>query len=224
VPAPSASAADGGPADAGTLPLLVVAGNRELRSDLDAAEAALRKRGATITDLSHTRLVDLGDAVVIGLPGASERRLLRADGACLYAQSDLDALATFLDKQPPGAPPALLVAAMPARGDGAQALDFTDGQNVGDARLTTLLTPARARFGVFAQVWEAGGRAVDGQGHPLAAGAPAAQLYLNPGAADRTPWPMNDGSSSHGQAALLTLRAGRASFETIQDHSEARAP
>src|SRR5207302_11018080 len=41
------------------LPVLAVAGNREVRSELDAAETELRKKGARIIDLSHTRAVDL---------------------------------------------------------------------------------------------------------------------------------------------------------------------
>jgi hypothetical protein len=53
------------------LPVLAAAGNREVRSELDAAEAELRKKGARIVDLSHTRIVDLGDATIVGLPGAS---------------------------------------------------------------------------------------------------------------------------------------------------------
>src|SRR5712664_144171 len=58
------------------LPVLAVAGNREIRSELDAAEGELRKKGARIIDLSHTRIVELGDATVVGLPGAFERRQL----------------------------------------------------------------------------------------------------------------------------------------------------
>src|SRR5512144_132052 len=56
------------------LPVLAVAGNREVRSELDAAEGELRKKGARIVDLSHTRVVDLGDVTVVGLPGTFERR------------------------------------------------------------------------------------------------------------------------------------------------------
>jgi len=40
--------------------VLVIAGNREVRSELDAVEAELRKKGARIVDLSHARIVDLG--------------------------------------------------------------------------------------------------------------------------------------------------------------------
>jgi hypothetical protein len=68
------------------LPVLAVAGNREVRGELDAAEAELRRKGARIVDLSHTRVVDLGDVTVVGLPGAFERRQLHRDGACIYVQ------------------------------------------------------------------------------------------------------------------------------------------
>ncbi len=200
-------------ADTG-LPILVAAGNRELRSELDAAEAELRKKGARLADLSHTRVVDLGDALVVGLPGAFERRQLRADGACLYVQKDLDALVAFLDRLPAGAPPALLVAAVPPRGQDARALDASEGQNLGDPRLAALLR--RAPFGIFGQVWEAGGRAIDLAGQPVHPGVEADRLYLNPGAADRTPWPMADGSTAQGLAALVTIHGRKASFEIVR--------
>jgi hypothetical protein len=201
------------------LPVLAVAGNREVRSDLDAAEAELRKKGGKIVDLSHERIVELGDATVVGLPGAFERRQLHADGACVYGQKDLDALAEALNHV---AQPAILVAALPPRGQDAKGLDVSEGQNVGDPRLVALLR--RAPFGVFAQVWESGGRAIDSAGKPVAQGAEVEQLYLNPGAADRTPWPMADGSTASGQAALLTIRGKKASWEKIIPSEEQAAP
>jgi hypothetical protein len=200
-------------ADTG-LPLLVVAGNREVRTDLDAAETALRKRGARLWDLSHTRLVDLGDVLVIGIPGTMERRQVHADGACVYVQKDLDAAAALLDRL--SGTPALLAMALPPRGHHARALDVSENQNVGDPRILPLLTARRARFGVFGQVWESGGRAVDGAGNPLAAGDWADQLYVNPGAADRTPWPMADGSTVAGQAAVITIEGKRAQMELVR--------
>lgn len=192
------------------LPVLAVAGNRELRGELDGVEAELRKRGARLADLSHTRVVDLGDALVVGLAGTFDRRLLRADGACGYVRRDVDAVAAALDRLAAGPVPAILVAAVPPRGDGPLALDFSEGQNLGDPSLTALLSPRRAPFGVFGQVWEAGGRAVDGRGKPVPQDAPVEQLYLNPGAAERTPWPMSDGTRQAGLAALLTVRGRKA--------------
>ena len=193
------------------LPVVAVAGNREVRSELDAAEAELRKRGARIVDLSHTRIVDLGDATLVGLPGAFERRQLHSEGACLYTGKDIDALAAALEHV---AQPAVLVAAVPPRGQDSRALDVSEGQNLGDARLSALLR--RAPFGIFGQVWEAGGRAIDLKGAPVAPGVESEQLYLNPGAADHTPWPMADGSSASGQAALLTIKGKRATWEPVR--------
>jgi hypothetical protein len=201
-------------ADTG-LPILAVAGNREVRSDLDAAAGELRKKGARIIDLSHTRVVELGDATVVGLPGAFERRQLHADGACVYVQRDIDVLAAALDRLPA---PVVLVMAVPPRGQDANALDVSDGQNVGDPRLAPLLR--KAPFGVFGQVWESGGRAVDGSGARVPPGAESDRLYLNPGAADHTPWPMSDGRTVAGQAALLTVRARKASWQPIRPAEE----
>lgn len=195
------------------LPTVVVAGNREARSDLDAAEAGLRQRAGKIFDLSHTRALDLGDAVLVGLAGAFERRQLHADGACLYVQRDLDALSAALDRLAPG-PPVVLIAAVPPRGQDARALDVSEGQNIGDPRLAALLR--KAPFGIFAQVWESGGRAIDAQGRPVPQGTRAPQLYLNPGAADRTPWPMADGSSAAGLAALLVIRDRAATWQRVE--------
>jgi hypothetical protein len=203
------------------LPVLVSPGNRELRADLDAAETELRRRGANLVDLSHTRAVDLGDALLVSLPGGFERRQVRSDGACLYVQRDCDALGQWLDKLPAGSPPVVLVAAVPPKGEGAKALDSSEGQNLGDPRLLALLTPQRAPFGLFGQVWESGGRAIDGAGRPVAQKAAATQLYLNPGAADRTPWPMSDGTTEAGLAALFTIRGRSASYEVLRAQPKA---
>src|SRR5207253_6472607 len=78
------------------LPVLAVAGNREVRTDLDAVEAALRKRGAVLVDLSHTRAVDLGDVVAVGLAGAYDRRQLRTEGGCVYVHRDVEAIDRWL--------------------------------------------------------------------------------------------------------------------------------
>ena len=192
------------------LPVIAAAGNREVRSELDAAEEELRKKGAHIADLSHTRVVELGDATVVGLPGTFERRQLHSEGACIYVGKDIDAVAAALERVPQ---PAVLVAAVPPRGADAKALDSSEGQNLGDPRLNALLR--RAPFGIFGQVWESGGRAIEGAGKPVPPRTEADQLYLNPGAADHTPWPMNDGTVSNGQAALLTIRGRKASWEKV---------
>lgn len=205
------------------LPVLAVAGNRELRPELDSVEAELRKRGARLADLSHARVVDLGDAVVVGLAGTFDRRLLRADGACGYVKRDVDLVAATLDRLAASPVPTLLVAAVPPRGDGPLALDFSEGQNLGDPHLAALLSLRRAPFGVFGQVWESGGRAVDGQGKPVPPDTPADQLYLNPGAAERTPWPMSDGSRQAGLAALLTIRGRKAQVSFLRTAELPRA-
>jgi hypothetical protein len=202
------------------LPLVVAAGNREVRGELDAAENELRKKGAKLWDLSHTRVLDAGDALIVGLPGTLDRRYLHADGACVYVQRDIDALATFLDRLPAKDPPVVLVMAVPPRGRDQTALDASEGQNVGDPRIVPLLTRRRAPFGIFGQVWEAGGRALDGGGTQVVAGTAVDQLYLNPGAADRTAWPMVGGVRVAGQAAILTIQGRKGSVQFVRIAAE----
>jgi hypothetical protein len=199
------------------LPVLAIAGNREVRSELDAVEAELRKKGSRIVDLSHTRIADLGDATVVGLPGAFERRQLHSEGACVYVQKDIEAVSAALDRV---TPPAIFVAAIPPRGQDVRALDVSEGQNLGDPRLSQLLQ--KAQFGIFGQVWESGGRAVDGRGAPVPPKTEVAQLYLNPGAAERQDWPMADGTTVAGQAAMLTVHGRKAAWESVRLAEEKR--
>ena len=132
-------------------------------------------------------------------------------------QRDIDAVSAALDRL---APPVVLVAAVPPRGQDGRALDVSEGQNLGDPRLGPLLQ--KAQFGVFGQVWESGGRAVDRRGAPVPPRTEWAQLYLNPGAADRTPWPLADGGTVAGQAALLTVRGRKAAWEPVRLAEEKR--
>src|SRR5205823_9155108 len=87
------------------------------------------------------------------------------------------------------------------------------GPERGRPRILPLLTLKRAPFGIFGQVWESGARAIDGAQAPLAPGASSEQLHLNPGAADRPPWPMAGGTKVAGQATVLTIQGRRATAE-----------
>ena len=46
----------------------------------------------------------------------------------------------------------------------------------------------------------------------VAENTPSSTLFLNPGAADSVEWTMNDGSTSTGAAAMLTVKEGKASY------------
>src|SRR5207245_381484 len=114
------------------------------RAQIRAAAGKLRLgvlaglKDADDVNVAHLR------KLVAGLPGTMDRRLLHADGACVYVQKDLEALTAFLDKLPAKEPPAVLAMAVPPRGRDRRALDFSDGLNVGDPRIAPLLTIRRA--------------------------------------------------------------------------------
>jgi len=140
------------------LPLLVAPGNREVRSELDAAEGELRKKGAKVWDLSHARGRRCRRrASSSACPERWTAACLHADGACVYVQRDLDALAVFLDRLPAKEPPAVLVMAVPPRGADRLALDVSDGQNVGDRASSRCSPRGERRSGSSAR---SGSRAV----------------------------------------------------------------
>ena len=45
--------------------------------------------------------------------------------------------------------------------------------------------------------------------------APADRLYVNAGSASATPWPMLDGKSSTGMAAVMVVDGGKATVEFL---------
>lgn len=111
----------------------------------------------------------------------------------------------------------VLVAHGQPKGEAPTALDVIapDKKHVGDANINAAVAAAKIPFGIFANIKEAGANATaDLAGHKvIAPGAASETLYLNPGAADSLEWVMNDGSSSTGVAALLSIKGKSASYE-----------
>jgi len=76
-----------------------------------------------------------------------------------------------------------------------------------------VLQQAKIQFGVFGHILESGGRATDLAGKKqVKPNTLSAELFVNPGPAFADPWPLNGGAVSHGMAALLTLRNGKAEW------------
>lgn len=196
------------------LPVFVIAGNRECRADYTAALGDLEKTHPNVVNMNRIRFVDFDDADLISLPGYHDRRYMHCDTGCQYFKQDVDALEGLAKEATESV---VLVAHGPPKGAARTAIDTTEGGNVGDAELNALLTRAGISFGVFSNIKEGGGRATDLDGQNLIKeGALADALYLNPGPADAVHWPMNDGTSSVGMAATLTVTGKQASYKVFR--------
>lgn len=196
-------------------PLLIVAGNMERGAALNYAILKQRKAGAThLLNLDVVRRYD-GDGVdVLGLGGYHDKAYLHLAGGCIYKEKDIDALeraAAAADD------PVVLLTHGPPRQKGQQAIDYVPGaDNVGDPHLTELINKAKISFGIHGHILEAAGRATDASGKPLPQKKPHPALFVNQGSANPLPWKLNDGTTSYGLAALLTIDGKKASYEILR--------
>lgn len=202
-------------AKATSRPLLIVAGNMERGAALNYSILKQRKAGAIhLLNLDVIRRYD-GDGVdVIGLGGYHDKAYLHLAGGCIYKDKDVDALehaAAAADDA------VVLLTHGPPRQKGQQAIDYVPGaDNVGDPRLTALIAKAKIPFGIHGHILEAAGRATDAAGKPLPPKKLHPSLFIDQGSANPLPWKLNDGSTSYGLAALLTVDGKKASYEFLR--------
>jgi Icc-related predicted phosphoesterase len=198
------------------LPVFTIVGNREKRTDYASALKATAAAHPNVVDMNQARLVKLDDVALVSIPGYYDKAYIHAEDGCQYFPADLEGTQAVIKAA--GTTPVVLVSHGPPKQDGSEALDRTLEQaNVGDANLSKLIEESGVKFGIFANIQEAGGRGTDRSGKTLVKpGTPAESLFLNPGAIDAVSWEMNDGSRSVGMAAVMTLDGGQASFEVFR--------
>ena len=208
------------------LPTYAVIGNWESRAPFNRAIRAVGKEHPNLVNMDLVRRLSAEAFEVVSLGGYMDKGYVKSSGACLYKPEDARGIAA-LAKQ--ASQPVILLTHGPPRQSGKLAIDFVPGAgNVGDKDLTAAITEAKIPFGVHGHILEAGGRATDLAGKPLPAGKFHPALFLNPGAATALPWKMNDGKTSYGTAAILTIRGKAASYEILRaprrDTSEQTLP
>ncbi len=196
------------------LPVLVIPGNHEGRTAFRSALDALHAKYPNVVDMTRIRLVRFGAASVVSLPGYYDARFLNQGPAgCQYFKEDVSALAPIIAA---ATQPVVLLSHAEPYGHGHEAIDaFKDG-NAGDWNLTAFLRTHPVPFGVAANILEAGGRATDLDSNLIREGAFVPRLYLNPGEADSTAWNLNDGTTSHGMVATLTIHGSLAAYQTFR--------
>lgn len=204
------------------LPIMPVIGNREGRAAFNDAVAAAASRYPGVFNLNKYRWVALDDASLVSVPGYHNKVYIHAEDGCLYGAADLEATKPIVGQAK--AKPVVLVSHGPPKQDGAEALDRTLEQvNVGDPALTEFIKSTGVKFGVFANIHEAGGRATNLAGSALVAeGKSSDELFLNTGPADSVRWTMNDGTESAGMASTLTIKGDKASYKMFRVQKKAQ--
>lgn len=172
-------------------PIAVLPGERERDDGFAKALERAHKAGLDVIDLRAARAVAADGLALLSVPAGCD-----ADG--------LGPLDAWLGEK---GKPIVLVAHVPPRGAGVDAIDWAVAGNDGDRALAKRLPQLHAHVGAFAHIDEAGGRISDGA-QPVAEGAWAEKLWVNVGAADA--------ARGHGQAMLLELADGKARARVIK--------
>ena len=195
------------------LPVFITIGNREKSADFNKAAKAVAKDHPGVVNLNFVRLVSLDDVSLVSVPGYYNKSYIHAQGGCHYQSSDL-AIAKEA-AMAGGKKPVVLVSHGGPKQDGPDAIDRTLEQaNVGNPALAKMMANAGIKFGIFANIHEAGGKATDPSGKKLISQNQAVDaMFLNPGATDAVSWPMNDETRSVGMAAVMTIDGGKASYK-----------
>ena len=196
-------------------PILTVAGNTERGGAHNYAIGKLRKAGhVQLINMGLTRRFDGEGVDVVSLSGYHDKRYLHLSGGCLYTEQAIaqtGAAARASDD------PVVLLTHGPPKQSGGRALDYVPQVgNVGDPALGALIKEAKIPFGVFGHILEAGGHATDLAGKLLPQKKAFKALYLNQGSVNPLPWKLNDGTTSYGLAAVMTLKGALASYEMIR--------
>lgn len=193
-------------------PVLMVLGNSESKGSFARAYGDREKKYPNLVNGTWVRELVADDVAFWTVAGYHDRKFVHQGAGCHYKAEDVQALGVLAL---PAQAPVVLVAHGPPLGKGKNALDWmSEGQNVGDPLLTDLIRDKGIAFGLFGHILEAGGVVV---GKDLTGavkpGTAVPQLYLNAGSVAADPWPMNDGKRSRGLAFVVTLDAGKASYE-----------
>ncbi len=196
------------------LPVYVIIGNWESRTKFNRALRVVSKTRPNIINMNLVRRLDAPGFDIVSLGGYRDRNYVKTSGACVYSEQDAKALAALAEDK---GDPVLLLMHGPPLQKGKQAIDVVpDAGNVGDPEVAAAIASAKIPFGIHGHILEAGGKAVDAAGKPLAQKRFHKALFLNPGPANPLPWKMNDGSTSRGLAALLTIKGREAKYEILR--------
>jgi len=193
---------------------LALIGNTEGRTAFNRALLNVMKVAPNAVNFDFVRRVDLGGAVLISLPGYVDRKFVHQSGGCSYKPRDVDAMSAYTkDTQVPK----VLVSHGPPAGKDKNGLDTAvEAGNVGDARMAGFMQDNQVHYGLFGHILEAGGRALDADGKPVAAGVWVDQAYLNVGSANPLPWQLNSGKLSCGMGAVMQFKDGKGKYTFIE--------
>jgi len=190
--------------------VLTIPGNHEQMQVYDAVLTRMMKANPNLVDMVRVPVARLDDVSIVALGGYHDQRFIPATGRLIGDEEYGSAVRRAKDLPVPR----LLLTHGPPRSVREGGIDqITDGAHVGDQRLNEVFEQGGFTLHVFGHIHEAGGRAETPGGEEVPPDTPVAQLLLN--AAPGHPWTLLDGSDTPGQAAIVRILNGTATYRII---------
>ena len=188
--------------------VIVHAGNADPVGEFNRAARKVSARSPNLINGNFVRLVEIGSASLVLLPGYHDARYISSGAGCQYYGTDVAGLARLVGEAA-GTP--IIVAHGPPRGEGAHAIDNAwDAGNVGDEQLTKFLAAHKVRFGLFGHILEAGARGVDPRtGVALTTDTWSDAAWLNAGSSTSLAVDLHHGTEHKGMAGVVEFDRAR---------------
>lgn len=195
------------------LPIFVIPGNHERRTDYESALAEIKTKYDNVIDMTQFRVFDGDDVDFVSLPGyqtlmVGRRKFIPDDGywakpSAVRATGELRG----------GLDDSVILIAHGAGKTNARAGPGTiyNGQDVGDVTTTEMMKKYNIPFAVVGNIHEAGGLAATFDGKSVKQGEWAKQFIANFGGLER--WKHLNGETYNGMAGILTVKGDEAKFE-----------
>lgn len=199
------------------LPVFVIPGNHERKSDYESALAEVTAKYNNVIDMTKFRVFDGDDADFVSLPGYQTfkipgRQFIPDDG--YWAKSDFIRATGKLRE---GLDDAVILI---THGAGKTSVDgkvgpatIYSGQDVGDANTTEMMRESNIPFAVVGHIHEAGGIAANYDGKQIKQGEWAKQFTANFGGLER--WKHLNGETYNGMAGVLSVKGNEAKFDMM---------
>ncbi|MCX7957600.1 MAG: metallophosphoesterase family protein [Deltaproteobacteria bacterium] len=196
------------------LPLYVVVGNNDSRSEFNRVIRKLSKQHNNIINMDMIRILHGDGFDMISLPGYYDKKYTRGSSSCTYKPEDAQELIRESENL---SEPVILITHGPMKLEGKDAIDYAwEAGNVGDEHLSEALKEAKnIKFGIMGHILEAGGKANTTDGKLIKQGVYSDTLFLNPGPAQSLGWKMLDGKTSYGMAATFYLKGKKGKYRII---------
>ena len=200
------------------LPIFVIPGNHESKSDYESALRILSERHSNIIDMTKYRIFDGDDADFVSLPGYQTfkipgRQFIPDDG--YWAKPDFIRATGKLREGLDDAVVLIAHGAGKTNTDGKNGpATIYSGKDVGDTTTTEMMKQNNIPFAVVGHIHEAGGLAATHEGEEVKQGEWVKQFTANFGSLET--WKYLNGETHDGMGGVFVIKGEQASFHTLQ--------